>query len=231
MKLQQSSFIFSVFVYEPLIKEKIEKYPYIKSFKLAYIMSSKRSPERERVINKIEMFMEKIFEILNSSSYQNCLIEYSQEMIIKLRKMYDQIKNLKISEKRIEEFEEKLKKIEKNVKCLDEIYPLSFYLSTTLKFYPKMVKIDYEFFKKAEKEKYLALMEKEFEKFPEKIIIFHAPIIALYFVLGGYKRMNLLQLSRLTGIFHKFIHILSPEKRGLIKLGKDFRKIPIFAKR
>ena len=78
----------------------------------------------------------------------------------------------------------------------------------------------------------MKIVEEGFERFPEKVIIFQAPLLALYFVFGGHRRMNLLQLSRLTGIFHRFIHTaILLEKKGVISLGKEFRKIPVFSER
>ena len=93
------------------------------------------------------------------------------------------------------------------------------------------MRIDYELLKEKKEKEYLSFLEMGFKKFPEKAIVFHAPILALYFVLGGYERMNILQLFRLTGIFHKFVHLLLSPRGGLVKLGKEIEKITVLSKR
>jgi len=61
----------------------------------------------------------------------------------KIRRVYPMIKTVKISEKEFQDFEDKLRKIEKMIRKTDEIYPLSYYLSQVLEHYPEMIKADY----------------------------------------------------------------------------------------
>ena len=230
MKIQSFAYT-SLLAYDHL-RSKVEKFPDVKSFRLAYISSSRRFPERERMISEIEKLLERIFEVLNSSFYPESLAEYSVEMKRKFTKDYPRIKRIRISDKKLQEFENKLKVIEKELRKINELYPLSLYISKVLEIYPEMVRMDYKLMKEMKRKEYLELAKIGFEIFPEKVIIFHAPVIALYFVFDGYRRMNLLQLSRLTGIFHKFIHMaMLPEKKGVVKLGEEFKKLPAFVKR
>jgi len=222
--------IASVLAYKPLLKKRIGTFP-TKIFRLAYLKSAKRSRETEMILNKIEVHLSQIFEILDSPSYKEMLQEYARKATEKIKERYSIIKTIKISEEEFKDFEDKLKKIAKMIVKTDEIYPLSYYLSQVLEYYPEMVRVDYYLLKKMKKEKYLSLVEEGFEKFPEKIIFFQAPIIALYLAFGGYRRMNLMQLSRLTGIFHTFIHLSSPAEGGIVELGKEVEKIPAFVKR
>lgn len=222
--------IASVLAYKPLLKERIGTFS-TKIFRLAYIKSAKRSRETEMILNKMEVHLSKIFEILNSPSYKEMLREYAKETMEKIRKRYITMGTIEISKEEFQDFEDKLRKIEKMIIKTDEIYPLSYYLSKVLKQYPEMIRTDYYLLKKMKKEKYLSLVEEGFEKFPEKIIFFQAPIIALYLVFGGYRRLNLMQLSRLTSIFHTFIHLFSPGEGGMVKLGKEVEKIPALIKR
>jgi len=220
----------SLLAYRPLLKERMRDYP-TGIFRLAYMKAAKRSKETEMVLNKIEVYLSTVFEILESPDYKGLLRKYAEKTMEKIRRVYPMIKTVKISEKEFQDFEDKLRKIEKMIRKMDEIYPLSYYLSQVLEHYPEMIKADYYLLKKMKKEKYFSLVEEGFEKFPEKIIIFQAPRIALYLALGGYRRMNLMQLSRLTGIFHTFIRIFSPGKGGIVELGRGVEKIPVLVKR
>ncbi len=229
MKIQEFA-VASLLAYKPLLKEKMGGYP-TEIFRLAYIKAAKRSKETEMALNKIEVYLSRIFEILNSPDYKEMLREYAEKTMEKIRKTHTSIRTVEVSEKEFQDFEDKLRKIEKMIRRTDEIYPLSYYLSQVLEHYPEMIRTDYYLLKKMKKEKYLSLVEVGFEKFPEKIIIFQAPIIALYLAFGGYRRMNLMQLSRLTGIFHTFIHLFSPGKGGIVELGREVEKIPVLVKR
>ncbi len=229
MKVQEVA-IASILAYRPLLKEKMGEYP-TEIFRLGYMKSARRSKETEMALNKIEVHLSRIFEILNSPDYRGMLREYAEETMEKMRKNYTAIKAVEISEREFRDFEEKLKKIEGMIRRTDDIYPLSYYLASVLEEYPKMIRMDYELLRKMKKEKYLSLAEEGFEKFPEKIIIFEAPIIALYLAFRGYRRMNLMQLSRLTGIFHTFIHLFSPGRGGVVELKEYAERIPVMVGR
>ena len=85
----------SILAYEPLLKNKMEQYR-IKSFKYAYLHATKRSPERYKIINDIEVMLERIFEILNNVNYDTHLREYAREVMEKINKDYDRLKKLKL---------------------------------------------------------------------------------------------------------------------------------------
>ena len=231
MKRIQQFAISSIIDYKPLIKERMEIYSKKRLFRHTYLQISKRTPERITILNDMDIYLKNILEILKSPNYKKLLLEYAEEDI-KKRKVI--LKNVKISESELKDFKEKLNKIISLIKRIPDIYPLSVYLSFILKLYPKMIEIDYQLFEKLKRKDYLSLVEDSFERFPEKIILFHAPLIALYIAFGGYERMNLLQLTRLTKIFHMFANLLVPleEKSfAVIEAGKEIEKIPVLAKR
>jgi len=227
--LQQFA-ISSIALYRFLIKEKISRYPG-KFFTRAFLKSTKRISERELLLSKTGIFISEILKILDSPDYEVKLKEYAKEILEKIKTNYENAKTLKISARELKDFEEKLEKIRKEIRNIDEIYPLSVYLDLILEKYCEFLKIDYEMLNKLEKKTYLSLVEEGFKRYPEKIFFFNAPLIALYLVFGGYRRINLLQFARLANIFHSIANILSLGKFGIVKLEKEVEKIPVFVKR
>ena len=223
-------FAISIALYRPLIKEKISRYPG-KFFTRAFLRSTKRLPERELLLSKTGIFISEILKILDSPDYEEKLREYARETLEKIKNRYENVRTLKVSARELKDFEEKLEKIRNEIRNIDEIYPLSIYLDLILEKYCEFLKMDFEMLKKLEKKTYLSLVEEGFKRYPEKIFFFNAPLIALYLVFGGYRRINLLQFARLASIFQSIANILSLGRLGIVKLEKEAEKIPVFVKR
>ncbi len=222
----------SIVAYRYLLKHRIDKYSKSKLFRLGYTASTKRTQERDLIVNEMELYLQWLFRILNSPDYDKQTREYARKKAEEFKRELEKTKDLKISAKELNDFKEKLEKIREIIRKTDEIYPLSIYLDSILKIYPEIIKLDQKLLENLEEEKYLELVEEGFEKFPEKTIVFQAPIIALYLAFGGYERMNTIQIARLTAIFHHAVRILTTiSYEGIIELGDSIRKIPTLARR
>jgi len=221
----------AILSYRPLLKKRLEKISQEGIFRRLYYCHSKRSFETMLILNLIELRISRLLKILASTNYLDLMIEENRKLSEKVKRNYYKLKKLKIEEKEFREFKEKLEKINDVLKRMKELQPLSEYLSFVLDLYPELIKLDHKMIKELKKEEYLNLLEKSLV-FPEKLMLFEAPIIALYLVFGGYKRLTLMQLARLTSSYHKIYHLLNPFTAGIAKLGKrDVIKLAMLAER
>ena len=150
------------------------------------------------------MWINSLLESIENDRIDNWLKQESSNIITQC----DRIKITKKEREKIEEFSLQIKKLSQELLRVVDYYPLSLYLSKTLKRYPEFVNLDFKLFHDLGKEKYKELLIESLEQFPEKPIFLGCFIISIYLMSGG--QLTRKQELYLTSIFHKFLNIVEP---------------------